>query len=144
MNLVLAGCRDGSIQGFQLKEGCLGINKRPQVLFRDAHKPNYAISSIKILENGWNCITNSTDDTIKLWDIRNPSHFIASQYFHSNFIPTTKMSLNKDESLIVTANHHFNKMQEIEQQTELVFYNTKNLEVNFIFNIFSIFFRNMI
>jgi WD40 repeat protein len=81
-----------------------------------------------MMANGWNCITNSTDDTIKLWDIRNPSHFIASQYFHSNFIPPTKMSFNGDETLIVTANHHFNKMQEIEQQTELVFYNTSTLE----------------
>ena len=73
-------------------------------------------------------MTNSTDDTIKLWDIRNPSHHVEVQYFHSNNAPATKMAMNEDESLLVTADHHFNKMMKLEQPTDLVFYHSKTLK----------------
>jgi hypothetical protein len=49
-------------------------------------------------------------------------------YFHSNYAPATKMALNKDESLLVTADHHFNKMQKLEAPTDVVFYHSKTLK----------------
>ena len=78
------------------------------MIFREAHRSGENINSIKILEGANYFISNSTDNTIKLWDIRNPSHYINVQYFHSNYYPSTKMSLNKEETLLVTADHHFN------------------------------------
>lgn len=38
------------------------------------------------------------------------------------------MAMNEDESLLVTADHHFNKMMKLEQPTDLVFYHTKTLK----------------
>jgi WD40 repeat protein len=45
-------------------------------MFREAHKPTYTINCISMLEGGRNFISNSNDNTIKLWDLRNPSRFV--------------------------------------------------------------------
>jgi hypothetical protein len=75
-------------------------------------------------------ITNSIDDSIKLWDLRSPKHFVLVKYFSSNKAPATKFDLSQNESLLVMANHNFSKGERLESDTELIFYNTKDLSIH--------------
>lgn len=72
-------------------------------------------------------ITNSIDDSIKIWDLRQPKHFVLVKYFSSNKAPATKFDLNQTESLLVMPNHNFSTGERLESDTELIFYNTKDL-----------------
>ena len=62
--IIIGGINDGSIQLFTTK------SYLPQIYIPNAHENNCEISSIVFMENNRNFYSRSTDNTMKLWDIR--------------------------------------------------------------------------
>lgn len=126
-NLVLAYCNDRTIKAYETSNNCRELRKRPLFIVNDAHKD--LVTKIKILADLRRYITQSVDNTIKLWDVRNTSHHIYLQYCSINRYPPTRFDLNKDESLLVTASHKFKNGYTVDEPTELLFLNTHDLSV---------------
>lgn len=125
--LILAYCNDNTIHAYETIGNCRGIRKRPLFVIDAAHKD--LVTKIRILADCKRFITQSVDNTIKLWDIRNPVHHIYVHYCYINRNPPTRFDLNKDESLLVTADHHFKDGYHVISPTELLFLNTIDLSV---------------
>ncbi|CAD8102096.1 unnamed protein product [Paramecium sonneborni] len=126
--LLLCYCSDKTIKAYEVNQNCREIKKRPLFTIQDAHKE--FVTKIKILADQKRFITQSVDNTIKLWETSNTKHHIYLQYCSINRFPPTRFDLNFDESILVTAHHTFKDGYQIAGPTELLFLNVNDLSIN--------------
>eukprot|EP01027_Heterolobosea_sp_BB2_P016737 GEZU01023785.1.p1 GENE.GEZU01023785.1~~GEZU01023785.1.p1 ORF type:complete len:461 (+),score=97.33 GEZU01023785.1:441-1823(+) len=96
--LIGAACADGSIQIW--KES--GPYIRPHIHINDAHPDGSDTSCIRFSGDGYSFITRSSDDTLKVWDLRQTSQPAAVFGDLLNFIPQTDCIFSPDDKFIVT------------------------------------------
>ncbi|CAD8169934.1 unnamed protein product [Paramecium octaurelia] len=126
--LLLCSCSDNTIKAYEVNQNCREIKKRPLFIIQDAHK-GY-VTKIKILADQKRFISQSVDNTIKLWETSNTNHHIYLQYCNINRFPPTRFDLNFNESILVTAHHTFKDGYHIAGPTELLFLNVNDLSIN--------------
>ena len=94
--IIIGGVNDGSIQLFTTK------SYLPQIYIPNAHENNCEISSIVFMENNRNFYSRATDNTMKLWDLRNYTKPIKI----FNNLPSnsykTEICLSPDEDYVLT------------------------------------------
>ncbi|KAI1292519.1 WD repeat-containing protein 70 [Halotydeus destructor] len=98
-NMVAAGCTDGSIQGWDLRKKTF-INT--SLVIRDCHTNGTETSSISFSYAGNLIASRGGDDTLKLWDIRNPKSAVHVAENLYNRFPMTDCSFSPDDLLIMT------------------------------------------
>lgn len=88
---------DGSLQGFSTKHNL----HRPEILIRNAHRPQEEYSSILSYPDSSKIVSRNTDGTMKVWDLRK----YEKPYVHysnlPNYFPGSKMCWSPDYSLLV-------------------------------------------
>lgn len=63
---LVCGSSDGSLHLYDTK----GNYNKAKIRIFDAHEPDHDISSMSISSDGYTLLSRSTDDTLKVWDIR--------------------------------------------------------------------------
>jgi WD40 repeat protein len=80
----------------------LRITSRPSVLIPQAHQPGTAISHVKMYRDSSKFVTRGTDDTMRLWDVRNSKTpvFVWDSLPNSN--ERCQAAFSPNEKLVVT------------------------------------------
>jgi len=116
--LIAGGCQDGSIQLWPAD----GPYNRPHITFRPGHQDGSDITCLAFSSDGHTLVSRSMDDTMKVWDIRNPKSSLATFDELSNF-GETDCIFSPDDRLIVTGT----SVKKGEGTGLLVFYDKKDL-----------------
>lgn len=119
--LLAAGCSDGSIQGWDLRRNMF-VNT--SLLLRDCHMPGSEISAVSFSYLGNYLASRATDDTLKLWDIRNTKKIVHSVENLPNRFATTDCSFSPDDRLVMTGT----SCSKGGTDSELCFFDTSSFE----------------
>ncbi|KAL9707960.1 hypothetical protein quinque_011478 [Culex quinquefasciatus] len=118
--LIAAGCSDGSIQTWDTRR--MFVNTTHCV--RDAHAKGSDISSVLFSYAGQMLATRSTDETLKLWDLRafkKPLHVFENLFSRYD---TTDCCFSPDDTMILTGE----SLPKGQKQANLYFFDTKTFE----------------
>ncbi|XP_055540881.1 gastrulation defective protein 1 homolog [Wyeomyia smithii] len=118
--LIAAGCSDGSIQTWDTRK--MFVNTTHCV--RDAHTKGSDISSVLFSYAGQVLATRSTDETLKLWDMRafkKPLHVFENLFSRYD---TTDCCFSPDDTMILTGE----SLPKGQKLSNLYFFNTKTFE----------------
>ncbi|XP_019545349.3 gastrulation defective protein 1 homolog [Aedes albopictus] len=118
--LIAAGCSDGSIQTWDTRK--MFVNTTHCV--RDAHAKGSDISSILFSYAGQILATRSTDETLKLWDLRafkKPLHEFGNLFSRYD---TTDCCFSPDDTMVLTGE----SLPKGQKQANLYFFDTKTFE----------------
>ena len=96
-NLIVAGCRDGSIQVWPMN----GNHRLPATAIRGAHRDQSDVSCVRVTSDGNTVISRGTDDTLKFWDLRKPQQALHVCEGLEN-IAGVGLCLSPDERIVVT------------------------------------------
>lgn len=119
--LIATGCSDGSIQMWDTRR--MYVNTTHCV--RDAHQKGSEISSITFSYMGFMLATRSTDETMKLWDMRTlkkPVHAFTDLYSRYD---TTDCCFSPDDSIILTGE----SMAKDKTSSNILFYDSKTFDM---------------
>ncbi|XP_053692867.1 gastrulation defective protein 1 homolog [Sabethes cyaneus] len=118
--LIAAGCSDGSIQTWDTRK--MFVNTTHCV--RDAHTKGSDISSVLFSYAGQILATRSTDETLKLWDLRafkKPLHVFENLFSRYD---TTDCCFSPDDTMILTGE----SLPKGQKLSNLYFFDTKTFE----------------
>ena len=124
--IIIGGVDDGSIQMFTTK------SYLPQIYIPNAHENNCEISSIIFMENNRNFYSRSTDNTMKLWDIRKYNKPIKIFDNLPNNSYKTEICLSPEEDYVVTGTSIIRRKDKKENEIEygkLKIFSTVNHEL---------------
>lgn len=97
-NLIACGCVDGSIQMWDHRKMFVNTTK----LLREAHQNGADISCLQFSYHGDMLCSRSSDDTLKLWDLRNfkkPVHVAGNLFSRYG---STSCTFSPNDSMIMT------------------------------------------
>ena len=94
--LIISGCEDGSYQLFSLKNNW----SRPVLEYRKG--VDMEITDIKFFKDDQRFITRASDNTMRLFDIRNFKSPVHTWYELFNNSPFTSVAISPNEEFIVT------------------------------------------
>ena len=97
--LIAAVCQDGSIQMWDTSK----MFNSPCHKNMSAHGNGNEITSICFSYDNKSYVTRSTDDTLKLWDIRNTKFAVFETPCLNNLFPMTDCLFSPNDRLVVTA-----------------------------------------
>lgn len=97
--MLISGSSDGSIQTYDTK----GNYNKAKLRIFDAHASDCDISSLKVSSDGYTLISRSTDDTLKVWDLRSFKSPLKVFDDLPNKFRETSCLFSPDDRLIVTA-----------------------------------------
>ncbi|XP_030387224.1 gastrulation defective protein 1 homolog isoform X2 [Scaptodrosophila lebanonensis] len=118
--LIAAGCVDGSIQTWDTRKMFVSTTH----CVRGAHQKGSDITSITFSYMGRQLATRSTDETMKLWDLRNFKQPLHTWYDLYSRYDTTDCCFSPDDSIIVTGE----SLHKTRKEANLYFYNTQTFE----------------
>lgn len=121
-SLVIAACTDGSIQAWDHRRKIYVNNA---FLIRKAHE-NGSETTVNFSYDGQFFATRGTDETLKLWDIRNTKTCIKSIDNLFNRFSNTDCSFSPDDRLILTGV----SLQKGEEAGLLKFFNRDTFELH--------------
>lgn len=98
-SLIIAACTDGSIQAWDHRRKIYVNNA---FLIRGAHQNGSEPSSISFSYSGDYFASRGTDETMKLWDIRNTKSCVKSVGDLFNRYSNTDCSFSPDDRLLMT------------------------------------------
>lgn len=97
-NLIACGCVDGSIQMWDHRKMFVNTTK----LLREAHQNGADISCLQFSYHGDMLCSRSSDDTLKLWDLRNfkkPVHVAGNLFSRYG---STSCTFSPNDSMVMT------------------------------------------
>lgn len=97
-NLIACGCVDGSIQMWDHRKMFVNTTK----LLRDAHQNGADISCLQFSYHGDMLCSRASDDTLKLWDLRNfkkPVHVAGNLFSRYG---STSCTFSPNDSMVMT------------------------------------------
>ncbi|XP_058818820.1 gastrulation defective protein 1 homolog [Topomyia yanbarensis] len=118
--LIAAGCSDGSIQTWDTRRMFVSTTH----CVRDAHTKGNDISSVLFSYAGQTLATRSTDETLKLWDMRafkKPLHVFGNLFSRYD---TTDCCFSPDDTMILTGE----SLPKGQKLSNLYFFDTKTFE----------------
>lgn len=95
--VIACGCADGSLQVWDFRKSSVA----PASLMRNAHLPG-EVTSICYSHVGDNLLTRSTDETMKLWDIRNFKKSVHEVGDLFTRYDTTDAIFSPNDAIVVT------------------------------------------
>nr|XP_027194348.1 gastrulation defective protein 1 homolog [Dermatophagoides pteronyssinus] len=135
-DLIALGCDDGSVQMWDTRKSFVNTSH----LIRDAHQHSTDMSSLMFGYNGMTMATRSTDNTMKLWDMRmvrqtRPFGRQRSEPLHewtglSNRYAQTDCSFSPDDRYLMTATSCDERPNNLTDECgQLHFYSTSTFEL---------------
>uniref|UniRef100_A0A2M4BH90 Uncharacterized protein n=1 Tax=Anopheles marajoara TaxID=58244 RepID=A0A2M4BH90_9DIPT len=118
--LIAAGCSDGSLQTWDTRKMFVHTTH----CIRDAHAKGSDISSVLFSYAGFQLASRSTDETLKLWDMRafrKPLHVFEGLFSRYD---TTDCCFSPDDTMILTGE----SLPKGAQQAHLYVYDTKTFD----------------
>ncbi|XP_058453185.1 gastrulation defective protein 1 homolog [Malaya genurostris] len=118
--LIAAGCSDGSIQTWDTRRMFVSTTH----CVRDAHTKGSDISSVLFSYAGQTLATRSTDETLKLWDMRlfkKPLHVFENLFSRYD---TTDCCFSPDDTMVLTGE----SLPKGQKLSNLYFFDTKTFE----------------
>jgi WD40 repeat protein len=96
--LITAGCDDGSIQIWDRRRPLVNVT----FMSRHAHEPENSITSLRWSYDGTYLASRSTDNTLKLWDIRKFKEPLSRFDDLPNRFSMTDVTFSPDDRFLIT------------------------------------------
>ena len=97
-NLIAAGCENGSILVWDRRRSFVHVTLKCS----NAHLPDQTITSLKWSYDSQILASRSTDDSLKLWDVRKFDRCLSSNENLPNHFSMTNISFSPNDKFVIT------------------------------------------
>lgn len=112
-NLIAAGCDNGSILVWDRRRSFVHVTFK----CLNAHLSDQSITSLKWSYDSQILASRSTDNTLKLWDIRKFNKCLSSNENLPNYFSMTNISFSPNDKYLITGVSKLNNSNDVNNQT---------------------------